>query len=424
MSSQNLSCLNRNNYFFMFLVAALILFLVGCESSSECGLTPDLSKDWTELDPAEIYPNFTYKGLKPSCAACPPSVRFHGDFANDPPEKFDPEYTFFVKGGTSNNLVIFFEDGGACWDSMNCLYAHTYSEDVRKVQLASGSGPKAAGSGIFDTRNSENPFKDWYFVYIPYCTGDIHTGTRDTEYADHQGLYGDTESKITIRHRGAVNVKVVLKWVKENFKFPNKILVTGSSAGAYGIISHFPEIAKAYPFSQTYLLSDAGSGVTPAETLEIDDEKWAPIIPRLRGFYGKSYADISIDDWFTTTANAFPRSKFSQYTTNFDQTQIFFYNIMLHNEEGQPNILNPAQWSAFDFVTVGDDWHNQMMENSRRAAKNAPNYRYYIADGTTHMINIYPLFYEEDTAGIAFVDWIEAMLDDTPDAWKNVQFGN
>jgi hypothetical protein len=33
-------------------------------------------------------------------------------------------------------------------------------------------------SGIFDATSAENPFKDWNMVYVPYCTGDVHFGTK------------------------------------------------------------------------------------------------------------------------------------------------------------------------------------------------------------------------------------------------------
>ena len=35
---------------------------------------PDIQDTWTEINPAEVYPEFEYYGLKPACASCPPSV--------------------------------------------------------------------------------------------------------------------------------------------------------------------------------------------------------------------------------------------------------------------------------------------------------------------------------------------------------------
>lgn len=78
--------------------------------------------------PADVDPDFEYNGLTPSCAASPGS---------------DSEFSFFVKAGTVNKLVIYFQGGGACWDTMNCLYVSTYSEEApphRDVFRHLGSG--------------------------------------------------------------------------------------------------------------------------------------------------------------------------------------------------------------------------------------------------------------------------------------------
>ena len=77
---------------------------------------PDVGKQWVEIDPALKYPEFEYNGLTPACSACPGTT--------------SDEFTFFAKGGKQNDLVIFFQGGGACWDSMNCIYAPTYTQEL------------------------------------------------------------------------------------------------------------------------------------------------------------------------------------------------------------------------------------------------------------------------------------------------------
>jgi hypothetical protein len=110
--------MKHSNYLKM---GVFILFVFMMASNSFAGdrnfnqFLPDIHQGFTEIDPAVVYPDFEYNGLKPGCAACPP---------------YDPNFSFFARGGTSNNLVIYFQGGGACWDSMNCLYFHTYYEEV------------------------------------------------------------------------------------------------------------------------------------------------------------------------------------------------------------------------------------------------------------------------------------------------------
>ena len=44
------------------------------------------------------------------------------------------------------------------------------------------------------------------------------------------------------------------------------------------------------------------------------------------------------------------------------------------------------------------------------SAAEAPKYRYDIGAGIDHTIMGYDKFYEEDSAGIPFVDWVDAMV--------------
>jgi len=189
---------------------------------------PDIPDGWSEIDPAQVYPGFEYNGLTPACSNCPTCD--------------SDKFTFFVKKGAVNKLVVYFQGGGACWDSVNCLYAPTYTQQQIE-HLDMFTNPDFM-QGIFDTANPANPFKDWYFVYIPYCTGDIHWGASDTEYPDVWDQIPSVDAW-TIKHRGFVNFQVALKWITDNFQWPRKIFVTGVSAGSYGAIGGFPFIKEA-----------------------------------------------------------------------------------------------------------------------------------------------------------------------------------
>ena len=59
---------------------------------------------------------------------------------------------------------------------------------IRKIAAVAANQP----SGFYDHDNAENPFKDWYHVIIPYCTGDIHWGDAVTTY--NEGM----SSEVTI----------------------------------------------------------------------------------------------------------------------------------------------------------------------------------------------------------------------------------
>jgi hypothetical protein len=375
-------------------------------------ILPDIPKTWTEVDPEEVYPDFTYNGLEPACASCPPTM----DPTTGEVTMYDPKFTFFVKGGKINNLVIYFQGGGACWDSMNCLYAHTYYEEVPPIEMFYDT----EGKGIFDTSNGANPFKNWYMVYIPYCTGDVHWGANDKKYP-----YGGGTA--TIKHRGFVNFQVVLRWIEDNFSRPRSIFVSGSSAGSYGAIMGFPYIKEAFPWSRVSVLGDAGNGVTGGNFQTESINNWNIQLPQwVPGFEGGYDETMSMDFVYVSIAKAYPFSKLAQFTTAWDWNQTFFYNVML-------NIHDPSLWGIPPdypyWMNEWCSWHQQMLDFVWNTAAEAPNYRHYIAAGQYHTIMMSPQFYTEDSAGIPFAKWVKAMVRNPfgmwggpmQGRWKNVE---
>lgn len=366
----------------------MVLASVFIVSIAFAGGLPD---GWTEIDPADtvnfpMFAGFDYEGLTPSCSDGSP-------------------WTFFVKGGTGqgkNKLLIFFQGGGACWDTMNCVVVPTYTQ-VQSEVVDDFYDPEKT-KGIFDLSNPDNPFKDWGFVYIPYCTGDLFWGANDVNY-----------DGVEINHHGFVNFQAVLTYLKHTVWLPYKIFVTGSSAGSYGATNSFPFIKKAYPFSMVYLLGDAGNGVmggnfvTGTHDDPVTGERvggiynWNVQLPAWIEYFENGYnPDMTMEGIFNSIAARYPWSKLAQYTTAYDITQVGFYNIML-------NIYNPFVWeSGTPFLF--DDWNDTMVGYAYDTAAESPNYRYYIAAGTDHTILRSDKFYTEESAGIPFHEWVTAMV--------------
>jgi len=348
--------------------------------SVSIALAGGLPDEWTEISPA----GFSFNGLTPACSGAPGTT--------------DDEFSFFVKGGKKNNIVVFFQGGGACWDYVNCVAAPTYTQQQQEVLEMFSDDME--GYGLFDQTEKNNPFKDWGFVYIPYCTGDLFWGANDANY------YGTT-----IKHRGFVNFQAVLNYLENNTNYPGKIFVTGSSAGSYGATIAFPYIKQSFKWSNVYLLGDAGAGVLGGTFPTEGINNWNVQMPDWL-FPGGYNPSLTMPVVYSAIAAEYPWSRLAQYTTAFDGTQIFFYNVML-------NIDNPYVW--YDITPeVAGTWHYTMKNYSQYTAATSPNYRYYIGAGTVHTIMMSPKFYTEDTAGgEPFVDWVRQMMK-SPKKWKSV----
>jgi hypothetical protein len=377
--------------FKLFKIGFFIVFSLLIISYAHAGSLPD---EWTEINPADY--GFKYNGLTPACSNAPDTT--------------DDEFTFFVKGGkkkNKNNLVIFFQGGGACWDVTNCVIAPTYTQ-YQEEELSMFSDD-LEGYGIFDQTRKDNPFKDWGFVYIPYCTGDVFWGANDANY------YG-TE----IQHRGFVNFQAVLTYLEENTKHPKTIFVTGSSAGSYGATLAFPYVKESFSKSKVYLLGDAGNGIMGGTFPTEGIKNWNVQMPKW--IFPDGYdPTLTLEVIYTEIAAEYRKSPMAQYTTAFDGTQIGFYNVML-------NIDKPYVWECTSLDLIGD-WHNMMIDFAYNTAAASPNYRYYIATGTDHTILMSPKFYTEESAeGVSFAKWVKRMIEiKTPRKsrkWENLECEN
>jgi len=389
-------------------------------------------RTWTRLTVEAVDPEFTYLGLKPGCLAAP--LKDGGTT--------DEEYAFFVKGGDTNNLVVFFEGGGACWSKATCITAPTCFQEVtssveRFNEFEQGIWTDEDGEAI-DTEtgifldSEDNPFAGWNFVYISYCTGDIHIGAQDTDYA----LLWDRDPRI-VQHRGAVNFQLVLKYLIKNINnAPDKIFVTGSSAGSYGAMVHFPHIKAAFPESSMYVLGDAGCGESSSAFREETSILWNPQHPAeyISEFGYIDYSVMSWADIISIGASYYPNDRFVQYTTEADAIQAFFYGRGLDYDK-LPLLpdwrwLDPLELQIFaqkfydesdpellDFWTGA--WANNMKVNRKNIRKQNKNYKCYIGDGDRHTIMYSPEFYTEASAdglngsvtGKPFLEWVNEMLD-------------
>lgn len=95
--------------------------------------------------------------------------------------------------------------------------------------------------GIFDP-SSDNPFRNWSVIFVSYVTGDFHTGNGDFHYTTPDG------SSEVVHHHGYRNYRKLIDELIKHVDSPEKLLITGGSAGAFGasalardVISYFPE---------------------------------------------------------------------------------------------------------------------------------------------------------------------------------------
>jgi Pectinacetylesterase len=328
----------------------------------------------------------------------------------------DTPYSFFVKRGSVNKLLVYYEGGGACWEQLTCSIP--VCDASVKTNAGSGSdNPNFATSGFADQSNPANPFRDWNVVFVSYCSCDIHFGDAAQDYDNT-----DPQNPLHIEHRGFQNARVVEKWAREHFLNPDQIFVTGSSAGAYGAWFHAPLLHETWPASHFQVLADAGNGVITQDFLANYFPNWNFV-----GNIPKDFPEIKqiiesgggIPAYTEFVASHFPETRWAHYATSFDGGlggQTGFYNVMLNNN-------NPI--AATTWWNGSCAFNAKMRQQAIDTAAAVPsNYRYYIGTGSRHTMWGSNKVYTDTTGGVPLlVDWVNAMLDGTP-AWTDVECTN
>jgi hypothetical protein len=166
------------------------------------------------------------------------------------------------------------QGGGACWDTMMCLVNHSSVHLDDTVDEPVVLAEAANLSGLFDHANEANPFKDYAYVYMPYCTGDLHIGTQTKLYEG--GPNGDE----TVHHHGGTNVEEYLKRLVATFPDVERIMVSGISAGGYGATLNWWRFQAAFPNARVDVLDDAGLIVdAPDDRWSTMTAAWAMALP-------------------------------------------------------------------------------------------------------------------------------------------------
>jgi hypothetical protein len=327
-------------------------------ATAESAKTPDLAPGWTKIEP----------GGETICSRGTPFI-------------------YFVHPGTVNRLVVYFQGGGACWNDTTCSLGGIFKETA-----GDSDNPDQAAEGIFDLENPDNPFKDWFFVFVPYCTGDIHWGNNTQTYTS-----GGED--IVIHHKGFVNVTAVLDWIEANLEQPEKIFVSGCSAGSYGSVIGAAHIHELYPNVSLYQLGDSGAGVSTTDFVQQGYPNWnvAASSPDWIPAPDGSWDEVSsLADLYIALANYYPDDRWSQYNTAHDEIQGFFYTAM----------------------GGAGDWGELMLATIQEVQDSAPNFHSYTAPGAIHCITGQDIFYSREVNGIQLHDWVDAMVND--EAWDDV----
>ena len=283
-------------------------------------------------------------------------------------------YGFQVVPGSSENLLFYFQGGGACWDRASTI-AGMCSTDL---------APNAP-TGVFDKTNDQNPFQDFTIVHVLYCSGDVHSGNVTQPYKK--------AGKPVVQH-GIDNVQLVTSWLSQQGMggddgVMDKFVIMGCSAGSVGAQMWASVLLNQFPATQTAVVPDSYAGLFPADSM---------------GRYMKSFGicesnlvspeikpsceagNLDIQRLVSSHIRENPNTPFAYIQSKVDAVQQSFYIAIGLTTSGVSPYLTPSLfYSGINGIFTG---YNKM-----------DNFLTYLVDGPMHCFTNFNIMYSTTNEG-------------------------
>jgi hypothetical protein len=262
-------------------------------------------------------------------------------------------YRFFVnRTPLSKDVAITYEGGGACWDQKACL-----GESALGAANPNGIPPNYMHTlnvafGLVTPFSSRNDpaqavqTQSWNLVFMPYCTGDVHSGSKVAVYAD---AYPD-QPRVEY-HRGQANIAAASAWLRANLGQPRKLMLTGYSAGGVGSTVTYALMRNTLqPTGPSTLLADSGPLMNAPRSGTPEQYPSLPLHNRIRDAWGLDDPDGLV-------------TRFGSLLVGFDPENLGSVSGALANTYPQDRFgymvfTRDTDFSAFSYTDFYDDVAN------------------------------------------------------------------
>jgi len=279
----------------------------------------------------------------------------------------------------SQDVYIYMQGGGACWDEFTCFIQPSASNVSTGYQSAQFQADNTKNASMFNRGDATNPFRSMSFIFVPYCTGDVHAGNAVRTYGSKQ-----------VHHKGAANVEAWLPRLAATFPTARRVFLAGSSAGAFGAQLNYERVAATFPGAEVHVLADSGQMVTPAGSLQSTwFTNWGVTIPAACTNCTTDFARYP-----AYLAATYPASRFGLLAWDRDTVLRTFFGYTA---------------DTYETLTF------QLLTSSYDGRTNA---KYFLKQGTQHTF-LGGLGTITSTTGVPLKDWVTQWVEGNA-AWNNV----
>jgi hypothetical protein len=259
---------------------------------------------------------------------------------------------------TSRDVLIFLQGGGACWDGPSCWGPVSTSFFVATGYQRLQFETDVLRPAMFFLRrlDTQNPFRNDNLVYVPYCTGDVHIGTR---VATHQWL----GPRLT-HHVGARNLALFLRRIAATFPDARRVVLSGDSAGGFGAAFNLPQVQSAFSRVRVSVVDDSGPPIQPA------GDRWAQ--------WGRSWG-VELPEGCSPACATSIDAMVDVLRTRYADTR---FALVSYDRDA---VIGTFMGHA------PDEFRRRLFTLADRTDRTWPSARYFIAGGLTHVMQAQPM---------------------------------
>jgi hypothetical protein len=307
----------------------------------------------------------------------------------------------------NGKLMVFMDGGGFCDDQSSCsgtFKTTTYlsygastfatemtstsskSEQVNLAPFGSYTWSKTLGTrGIYDRTAAANPFRNYNFVFIPHCTGDMFLGERQ----DTSSAFSSVRTPSQKWHVGFTNFGIFAQQVQALFPATPAIALVGGSAGGVGTLYNYRQLKALFPEVPMIVLSDSGPAFWTG------DNGFSP----RQGFWMQTFKAAGMpsyeEDWFADAWGldvTHPAGVTAVTRTGAQRSIYPMQNVLLANATDNSD--------QFAFIEGNNDWVTPWYLHLNVNGLSHPNIADAQADFTAHVMlgNVHTLFISNTSA--------------------------
>lgn len=198
------------------------------------------------------------------------------------------------------DLFVYFEGGGACWDTASCTASPPLAVNL---DVTYDQAHLTQDAGALVPNRSAPPLDTTTYVFVPYCTGDLHAGTQVMAYPGGP----------TLHHTGGSNAQRFVDALAAAFPTAPTVWVSGSSAGGYGATLDFHRFTAAWPSAGVHLLEDSSPFIPMLANYDKLQTAWKIAFPPNCTGCAQSFTNV-----FDAVVAAHPTSRIGLMTWDDD----------------------------------------------------------------------------------------------------------